>query len=207
MTDPARAAQAAHVSRETLDRLDGFVALLSKWNTAINLVARSTIPQIWTRHIADSAQLAGYIRDTDRSYLDLGAGAGLPGLVVAILLAEGRPECAVTLIESDTRKAAFLRTATGQLGLDATVIAARIEAVPGQGADVVSARALAALPKLLDLARPHLAPGGQCLFLKGENAEAEIRAAEALWRFQCDRIPSKTRDNAVILRLRDITLA
>ncbi|MBL3568266.1 16S rRNA (guanine(527)-N(7))-methyltransferase RsmG [Rhodovulum sulfidophilum] len=190
------------VSRETSERLSAYAALLRKWNPAINLVARSTLDDLETRHFKDSAQLFGLCPTDARHWVDLGSGGGFPGLVIAILARELAPDLHVTLIESDQRKAAFLRTVCRDLGVAATnVIDSRIESAKPQGADVLSARALAPLPRLLDYADRHLAPGGVALFPKGARFAEELDAALASWRFDVQNHPSKTDPQAVVLKL------
>lgn len=192
------------VSRETLDKLSAFEALLAKWTKKINLVAKSTVDDIASRHIWDSAQV---YQPTDGIWTDIGSGGGLPGVVIAIL-AQGRGDAQKTvLIESDQRKSTFLRTCARELDLPMTVIAKRIEQADPQGANIVSARALADLDTLLALATPHLADGGTCIFMKGAQWRSEIEAAEQNWRFACVATPSKTNPDAAILRIRDITRA
>ncbi|HYD99816.1 MAG TPA: 16S rRNA (guanine(527)-N(7))-methyltransferase RsmG [Alphaproteobacteria bacterium] len=184
------------VSRETLPRLEAYAAALAKWQPAINLVAPATLPDLWRRHILDSAQLWPLLPAGTASLVDFGSGAGFPGLVLAIL---GVPQ--VTLIESDTRKAAFLREAARAAGVAVTVEAKRIEAVPPRPADAVSARALAALSALLPHAAAWLKPGGIALFPKGKTAEDELTAAGKDWTMQVERVPSLTDAAATILRI------
>ena len=191
------------VSRETLARLDSYAALLTKWNPAINLVAPSTLGQLWTRHFLDSAQVLE-IAPEGHTWVDIGTGGGFPGLIVAILAAEKRPDLRVTCIESDLRKATFLRTVARETGVDARVISKRIEQVEPLGADILSARALASLTQLLDFAERHLSPNGRALFPKGANHAVEVQEALENWSFQADTYPSKTSSEAVILSLGDI---
>ncbi len=200
-------AEAWDVSRETLDRLERYEALIAKWNPAINLVARSTLDNIWTRHFADSAA-AFAIAGLDRGkWVDLGSGGGFPGMVAAILAQEKAPEIQVICIESDIRKCEFLRTVARTLGLDVGVLSRRIEETPPQAAQVVSARALAPLPRLLDLAHRHLAPGGHAIFLKGANWRDEVETALETWRFAVENHPSPTSPDSAILRIGDIVRA
>ena len=191
------------LSRTALDRLRALEALVARWTARINLVAPSNVPDLWTRHILDSAQLWP-LAPGARTWADLGSGGGFPGLVIAALAADtGTPR--VTLIESDARKCAFLRTAIRELALPATVLDQRAEATPPQQADVVSARALAPLPTLLPLVARHLAPGGTALLPKGQGVQAEIDAAHAQgWRFDAEEIPSATDPSGRILRVADI---
>lgn len=164
------------VSRETLARLEVYLELLRRWQGAINLVASATLADPWRRHILDCGQLWRFLPAGARRVVDLGSGAGLPGLILAIM---GAPE--THLIESDRRKAAFLREAARACGVAVTVHAERVGAVPPPGADVVTARALAPLPELLALAFSHVQPRTTCLFLKGRAAEAELTLARESW--------------------------
>lgn len=185
------------VSRETAERLDLLAALVRKWTPRINLIAPATVAELESRHIADSLQLWDLRPATLRNWIDLGSGGGFPGLVIAAC-APGLP---VTLVESDQRKAVFLRTAAREMGLAPEVICARIEAVPPRPFDVVSARALAPLDRLLPLARPFVAPGGVALFPKGRGADSELTAARTGWHIRAEAIPSRTDPAGTILRL------
>lgn len=202
-SDRARALQLTPVSRETEDRLVAIVALLEKWQRTINLVAPASLPEIWTRHIADSLQLVPLAGEALR-WVDLGSGGGFPGLVVACVLAE-RPGGDVTLIESDTRKAAFLREAARIAELPVTVLPARIEQVAPKiaaGVEVVSARALAALPKLINLAYPFLAQGATGLFLKGQDVDNELTETAKSWRIDTEIKESLTGHGGRIVIVR-----
>lgn len=192
------------VSRETVARLQHYAALLAKWNPAINLVSKTTLPHLWTRHFADSAQLLALAEPHAKRWVDLGSGGGFPGLVVALLAAEARPELRVSCIESDQRKATFLRTVARDTGVDVEVIAKRIDDVAPFAADVVSARALAPLDVLIGYAAPHLAPGGVALFLKGTGRAVEVDRALAHWAFRLDTIASRTDSASAILKVGDI---
>ncbi|MGU3495177.1 16S rRNA (guanine(527)-N(7))-methyltransferase RsmG [Xanthobacteraceae bacterium A53D] len=181
--EQGREAVASRVSRETLQRLDILAELLTRWQKTINLVAPNTIPDLWDRHIADSLQLVDHAPDGVTRWVDLGSGGGFPGLVIAAVLAE-REGASVTLVESDTRKAAFLREASRAASLPTLVVPERIEQASqrlAQGTQVVSARALAPLPKLLDLAEPFLAVGALGLFPKGRDHERELTEALKGW--------------------------
>jgi 16S rRNA (guanine527-N7)-methyltransferase len=184
------------------ERLHRLAALVARWNPRINLVAPGTLSDLATRHVGDSAQLLPLAPEGARHWADLGAGGGFPGLVVAALAADSRPGLRVTLVESDARKAVFLRQAAREMGLDVAVCDARAETLAPLGADVVSARALAPLPRLLPLVARHLAPGGIALLMKGQGWEAEVEAARAQgWRFAHQALPSATDPAARILRL------
>jgi len=200
-------AAATGVSRETLGRLSAYERLIAQWNPAINLVSRSSLADFWGRHALDSAQLLRLAPPDVRTWLDLGSGGGFPGLVVAILAAEQRPDLRVTLVESDQRKAAFLRTVARETGTAVTVIAERAELVPPAGADVVSARALAPLDRLLPLAERHLAASGVAIFPKGAAWQAEVNTALANWRFNLQNHASLTDPQGAVLVLEGISRA
>ncbi len=195
-----------NVSRETLDRLKTYQALIEKWNKTINLVSKSTITDVWGRHIVDSVQVFQSSNPRPDRWLDIGSGGGLPGIVIACLLQEMSPQTQMHLIESDLRKSVFLRTAIRELSLSATVHAKRIQDVPPLNADVISARALADLPTLIGLATPHLAPGGECLFPKGKTWGKEVDDASKQWKFDLKPITSITNPHAVILRIGGISV-
>lgn len=183
-----------------------FVDLLTNWQRTHNLVAQSTVADVWNRHIADSLQLLAHAPSDWREWVDLGSGAGFPGLVAAIA-SKDRPERRVTLVESNGKKAAFLRAAIRETGANANVAAMRIEAhahdMAGQ-ADVVSARALSPLPALIGLARPYAKKDGVMLFLKGEDAARELEAASQRWRFDVIRSPSATDSRGCVLAIRNV---
>lgn len=189
------------VSRETLRRLEIYVELIAKWNPAINLVSKNSMSDMWFRHIFDSAQIFPEMPDCAINCLDIGSGGGFPSIVLAIISAEKRPERKFDLIESDQRKATFLREAARTLNLSIQVFDNRAEHVKPFGADFLSARALAPLPKLLELASRHLHPEGVCMFPKGETFLQEIREAEQFFTFNCSIIPSKTDANCAILKI------
>jgi 16S rRNA (guanine527-N7)-methyltransferase len=198
--------KAFSVSRETLERLKTYEALLQRWQKTINLVAPSTLTQIWARHFADSAQILALAPPAAKSWVDLGSGAGFPGLVVATLLAE-KAQTKVTLVESDSRKAAFLRETARELAVPVDILPVRIEAaatrVSLQRACVVSARALAPLPRLLALAHPFCGPSTTCLFLKGREAQRELQTAETEWIFQSELVPSSTDPEGRVVILKN----
>ena len=162
---------------------------------------------LWTRHILDSLQLLSLSPLHARRWLDLGTGGGFPGLIIAIAAVEHRPELEVTLVESDRRKAAFLVTAARAAGVNPVVHAMRAEELAPHQADVVSARALAPLPRLLPLAYRHLAAFGVALFPKGRQCDSELHAALESWRFRVQKVPSQTDPTGVILVIEDIARA
>jgi 16S rRNA (guanine527-N7)-methyltransferase len=192
--DRARAFALTHVSRETTARLDRFVELLLTWQRTTNLIAASTVPRLWTRHIADSLQLLDLAPDA-RVWVDLGSGAGFPGLAVACALTD-RPGAVVHLVESNAKKAAFLREAQRVTGAPAVVHAVRIENFVDsfrERAEVVTARALTSLKKLYDQSAPLLGPGTLGLFPKGQDVETELTEAAKYWNIsKLTLVPSRT---------------
>lgn len=194
-----------NVSRETILRLEHYEALLRKWTVKINLVSKSTLADLWARHILDSAQLYQCFHTTPDLWLDIGSGGGLPGIVCATIAKEKHRNCKFTLIESDARKSVFLQTAIRELDLNATVITKRIDQVPPIRADILSARALAELSALCAFAEQHLAEGGMCLFPKGKTWKNEVKIAQESWHFDYEAITSKTDHEAVILKLGNIS--
>ncbi len=175
--------------------------MVGKWSPAINLVSKASLGDIWERHVVDSAQLWRLRPAALRRWVDLGAGAGFPGLVVAILASETVPDLDVRLIESDARKAVFLREAARVTGTRVEVLAERIDEVGPQAADVVSARALAPLSQLLGHLERHARPGGIGLFPKGETVHKEIEEAQGTWTFTFELHPSQSRAGAAIVEV------
>jgi 16S rRNA (guanine527-N7)-methyltransferase len=190
---------AGSVSRETRERLQIYVDLLLRWTDRINLIAPGDRASVWERHIADSLQLAPLIPPGTMRALDLGSGGGLPGLVLAI--ATG---IAFELVESDRRKAAFLREAIRATAATATVDTSRIEQCSAPLASLITARALAPLDRLLPLAAPLLADNGTLLLLKGASAEAELTAVAAQWHMRVTRHVSATNPLASILQITEV---
>ncbi len=194
-----------NVSRETMGLLDEYAALLRKWNPAINLVSKSTLNTLWQRHFHDSAQIFQFQSDNPCHWVDLGSGGGFPALVLAAMAKEESSETRFALVESDLRKCTFLRTVIRDLGLNATVITARIEETDGLDADILTARALASLDKLLEFANLHLSPSGIAIFFKGDRFLEEIAQAKANWCFDLEEIPSKTNPTGAILKIGGIS--
>ncbi len=203
--DRAKALAMTPVSRETADKLAVFVDKLLVVSRHTNLIARSTIPNIWVRHVADSLQLLPLAAEA-KCWIDLGSGAGFPGIVIACALAD-RAGVTVHLVESIGKKAAFLREAVNDLRLPAVVHAVRIEDFvknfKGE-ADVVCARALAPLDQLLTLAGPLLKTGAQGLFPKGQDIEGELTAASKCWNIEAELVPSKTSPEGRIVVVRGL---
>ena len=201
------------VSRESRARLTAYVDLLVKWQRRINLIGPATVDDVWQRHIADAVQLVPLIKPHVKRILDLGSGAGIPGLVVAISLMERQP-VTVHLVESTKKKSAFLRQAVLLTGAPAIIHDCRIEelatagpAGPLEGIDLVTARALAPLPKLLQLALPWLEAGATGLFHKGREIDRELTESAKYWRIACVRHPSFVDPNGCILEVNEIERA
>lgn len=203
--DRDRALALMPVSRETRDRLERLVGTLLAWQPKLNLVAPSTLPELWTRHIADSLQLLD-LAPAARLWVDLGSGGGFPGLVLACALADV-PGARVHLVESNGKKAAFLRTAARATGAAALVHAQRIEDFTesfDEAPDAVTARALAPLPALLGLAFPLLKTGACGLFPKGQDVEAELTEAARFWKIEASLVPSRTNPQGRIIVVRSL---
>lgn len=198
--DRAAALRLTPVSRETAEQLDVFVELLLRWQRAVQLVGPSTLSKLWTRHIADSLQLINIAPSAD-VWMDLGSGAGFPGLIIAIALQE-RSNALVHLIESDQRKAAFLAEVIRKTNAPAKVHASRIESVAKQavpGLEIVTARALAPMPQLLRYAHPFMEKGAKGLFLKGQDVDNELTQATKSWNIEWTIVPSATESRSKIV--------
>ena len=192
------------VSRETLSGLDAYDGLLRRWQASINLVGPRTIDQLWTRHFLDSIQIVDHIGAATR-VVDLGSGAGFPGLVVALALRD-RPGMRVTLVESNGKKVAFLRAVASALGLPVSIQSGRIESiVPSlEPAEIVTARALAPLSTLLAWSEPLLKSGAVALFPKGRDLDKEVEEAARCWSFQHSVLPSAVEPDSALIRLVDV---
>jgi 16S rRNA (guanine527-N7)-methyltransferase len=195
---------AGPVSRETFERLQAFEQLFLKWNRSINLAAPSTLDDVWRRHILDSAQLAR-IAPAAKRWVDLGSGGGFPGLVLGFLLAE-RAGASIDLVESNRKKASFLQSIIGQFGLPARVLAKRIDDSYSlvSEPEIVTARALAGLPDLLDLSAPWLSKGARALFHKGRDYRTEVEESAHRWAFDLVEHSSMTDPHGVILEITDL---
>jgi 16S rRNA (guanine527-N7)-methyltransferase len=194
------------VSRETTARLDRFVVLLLAWQSKTNLISSSTIPSLWTRHIADSLQLLQLVplnpRRNPPVWLDIGSGGGFPGIVIACSLA-ALPGTCVHLVESNVKKAAFLREAVRELKVPGIVHATRIEAMGPElreaVIDYITARAVAPLPDLLAMIAPLLKKGAKALLLKGQDLDTELTQATKHWKIGAEQVPSRTSKSGRIL--------
>ena len=204
VSGPQDFAEVFKVPRETIHRLDRYAELLAHWQKSTNLIAPSTLPRLWPRHFADSAQIRDLAPEA-RLWLDLGSGAGFPGLVVAILQS-GQADFRMHLVDSNKKKCAFLAEVARETKAPVDIHAMRIEELGGSAhslrPDVVSARALAPLPRLLELAHPFFGPITRGLFLKGREAEVEIEAAKITWDFAASLHPSLTTAESHIVEVR-----
>ena len=204
---PEEICAAFDVSRESCAKLCIYAGELARWSPRVNLVSRKTLPQLWTRHVADSLQLIPLLGSRTRRIIDLGSGGGAPGLVLALALAER--DIHIFLVESVAKKAAFLRSVAQKAGVRVTVLNARIEDVDpaAAGCDsqtVVTARALASMPELVELAAPFLQRGAQGLFLKGQDVGKELTQATRYWKIDAEQFPSRTDSAGTIVRIREI---
>ena len=200
---PEDFARKTGVSRETLARLKVFVDLLTDWNTRHNLVSRASVEDVWRRHVWDSAQLVRFVPTDAISLVDLGSGAGFPGLVLAIMLRD-RTRFQTVLFEATTKKCHFLEAASERAGVMVEVRDSRIEDSKHEPFDVVTARACAPLPRLLNYAQSFQGPNTVNLFLKGQSVEPELTDAHKSWRMALRRHPSQTGPTGVILEIREL---
>lgn len=195
---PDDIARLLNVSRETIDKFRAYLTLLEKWQARINLVANSTLAEAWQRHILDSGQLAAFYPPQTKNIMDVGSGAGFPGLVLAIM-----GGVTVDLVESDQRKAVFLSTVIRELDLPAKVHNQRIETLPQLLPDVITARALAPVPKLLKLIENQLSPESVCLFLKGAGVQDELTNLQTYSTMDATTHPSLSGPTGVVLELKN----
>lgn len=205
--DKARALALTPVSPETEARLDKFAALLLQWQAATNLISPTTISHLWVRHVADSLQLLDLAPAGAKVWVDFGSGGGFPAIPLACALAE-RPGVTVHLVESNGKKAAFLREAIRVTGAPAVVHAKRIEDIGdsfGDSVDVVTARALAPLKTLCDQTHPLIERGAVALFLKGQDVDAELTEAAKYWTLSVEKVPSKTSPEGCIVVVRGLS--
>ena len=188
------------IADDDLRRLEAYVEALKKWQKAINLIGPKTIPDIWLRHVFDSAQLADFIGNEKATILDLGSGAGFPAIVLAVMT-----RAQVHLVESDVRKCAFLAEAKRIVGGEITIHPRRIEKMDPFQPDFITARACAPLPKLLDLSRPFLGKKTVCLFQKGQNVDQELTESTKSWNMRVEHHKSRSDLSGVILKLEGIS--
>jgi 16S rRNA (guanine527-N7)-methyltransferase len=187
-------------SRETLDRFRVYQALLERWAPRINLVGASTLPNFWSRHILDSAQILPLAPESALSWVDFGSGAGFPGLVLSALLVD-RPNASMRLIEASAKRCAFLREAARAMETQVEIIQAKLEDVTPSPCDVITARAFTSLDRLIAYAVPWLHDQSQALFPKGEEVEAEIAEASTRWQFQSIVYPSISDSRGCVVKI------
>ncbi len=208
MSDIDIFARKTNVSRETLADYQAWHDLLLKWNARINLVAKNEMAQFWHRHALDSWQICRYLPEADAHIVDFGSGGGFPAISAAIHCkhsgTNGSGAGRVTLIESVGKKASFLKTAIRELSLPAEVRGERIENLDPLRADIITARAFAPLPRLLEYAEPHQKPGTDYILLKGASVDEELKAASRTWTFTSEAVTSLTDEAASILLLKDV---
>jgi len=197
---PDEFAAAASVSRETLDRLKRHAELLADWNARHNLVSDRSLAEVWKRHFWDSAQIIDLVPAGAKTLVDLGSGAGFPGLVLATL----RPELRITLIEATRKKYDFLKVVAGELGLKADIRNERIEEVAPEPFDVITARACAPLSQLLSYAQRFWARGSRALLHKGQNLASELTEAHKSWKIQVEQHSSRSDPSGIILEIREL---
>lgn len=188
----------ANVSRETMQRFDIYYALLEKWNRRINLIGRKTMQAAWQRHFLDSAQLAPHIPADVKTVVDLGSGAGFPGLVIAIL----RPDLKIHLVDSDQRKCVFLQEVARQTDAQVEIHADRVEQLPHLAPDLIIARALAPITDSLALSHHFAAKDTRYLFLKGRDVDVELTAAAKCWIMEHQKTPSIVDPQGTILAIK-----
>ena len=176
--------QIYNVSRETKEKIEAYKTLVLEWNCKLNLISKSSVEHIWERHILDSVQLYKYIRPTDKILLDLGSGAGFPGMVLAIMAEQLNPELSINLVESIGKKTLFLNAVKNELKLNVNILHDRIENIKMKNVDVITSRALAALSKLLDYSKPFCRTETNLIFPKGDHLADEIDTAQKQWYFK-----------------------
>ena len=193
-----------NVSRETFKSFCEYEALLSKWNKKINLVSQNTLAQLWNRHFLDSGQIINHVDAFGKKWVDVGAGAGFPGLVVALLLRDRKIDCDMVLVEKNTNKVFFLNEVIRKLNLNVKVVNKNVDTIEPLNADIFTARAFSELKKLIELAFRHRKEMGICLFLKGENYRFELDKTLNYWFFDYDIFDSVSNSSGKIIRVKKI---
>ena len=193
-----------NVSRETLELFCEYEALLSKWNKKMNLVSQNSLFDIWERHFLDSGQIINHVEAAGKRWVDLGSGAGFPGLVVALLLRDRKIDCDIILVEKNLKKVFFLKEVVRKLDLNVKVLNKNIRTIEPLNADILSARAFSELNELIEIAYHHLKIGGVCLFLKGENYRRELDKTLNYWFFHYDVVYSYSNSSGNIIRVKNI---
>ena len=193
-----------NVSRETLNGFYEYETLLSKWNEKINLVSKNTLVDIWERHFLDSGQIIKHVEASGKRWVDVGSGAGFPGLVVALLLRDRKIDCDLVLVEKNPKKGFFLSEVIRKLKLSVEVVNDNIDTLEPLKADILTARAFSELNKLIEIAFRHRKKEGICLFLKGENYRMELDKTLNYWFFDYDIIDSLSSSSGKIIRVKKI---
>ena len=193
-----------NVSRETLNSLYEYKILLSKWNEKINLVSKNTLVDIWERHFLDSGQIIKHVEASGKRWVDVGSGAGFPGLVVALLLRDRKIDCDLVLVEKNPKKGFFLKEVIRKLNLSVEVVNDNIDTLEPLNADILTARAFSELNNLIEIAFRHRKKEGICLFLKGENYRIELDKTLNYWFFDYDIIDSLSSSSGKIIRVKKI---
>ena len=193
-----------NVSRETLNSFCEYQTLLAKWNKKINLVSKNTLANLWERHFLDSGQIINHVDASGKRWVDVGAGAGFPGLVVALLLRDRKIDCDMILVEKNTKKVFFLNEVIRKLNLNVKVVNKNVESIESLNADILTARAFSELKKLVELALFHRKEKGVCLFLKGENYRFELDKTLNYWFFDYDVFDSLSNSSGKIIRVKKI---
>ena len=193
-----------NVSRETLNSFYEYETLLSKWNEKINLVSKNTLVDIWERHFLDSGQIIKHVEASGKRWVDVGSGAGFPGLVVALLLRDRKIDCDLVLVEKNPKKGFFLSEVIRKLKLSVEVVNDNIDTLEPLKADILTARAFSDLNKLIEIAFRHRKKEGICLFLKGENYRMELDKTLNYWFFDYDIVDSLSSSSGKIIRVKKI---
>ena len=193
-----------NVSRETLNGFYEYKTLLSKWNEKINLVSKNTLEDIWQRHFLDSGQIIKHVEALGKRWVDVGSGAGFPGLVVALLLRDRKIDCDLVLVEKNPKKGFFLNEVIRKLNLNVEVVNDNIDTLEPLNADILTARAFSELNNLIEIAFRHRKKEGICLFLKGENYRIELDKTLNYWFFDYDIVDSLSSSSGKIIRVKKI---
>ena len=193
-----------NVSRETLNSFYEYETLLSKWNEKINLVSKNTLVDIWERHFLDSGQIIKHVEASGKRWVDVGSGAGFPGLVVALLLRDRKIDCDLVLVEKNPKKGFFLNEVIRKLNLSVEVVNDNIDTLEPLNADILTARAFSELNNLIEIAFHHRKKEGICLFLKGENYRIELDKTLNYWFFDYDIVDSVSSSSGKIIRVKKI---
>ena len=193
-----------NVSRETLNGFYEYETLLSKWNKKINLVSKNTLVDIWERHFLDSGQIIKHVEVSGKRWVDVGSGAGFPGLVVALLLRDRKIDCDLVLVEKNPKKGFFLKEVIRKLNLSVEVVNDNIDNLEPLNADILTARAFSELNNLIEIAFRHRKKEGICLFLKGENYRMELDKTLNYWFFDYDIVDSLSSSSGKIIRVKKI---